>query len=62
MRNIIQPALRYLRGWLFALLASLLPPQLPAQVDAIVAHYVRQYELPATPPQAVDVRLARPKP
>ena len=44
VRNLIQPALRHLLAWSLALLSSLLPQYLPAQVDAVIAHYASQHE------------------
>ena len=43
VRNLIQPALRHLLAWSLALLSSLLPQYLPAQMDALITHYASQH-------------------
>ena len=46
MRNLIQPALRYLLAWSLAYLATQLPQYLPAQVDAVIARYASDHAAP----------------
>ncbi|WP_162349075.1 hypothetical protein [Pseudoxanthomonas gei] len=44
MRNLIQPALRYLLAWSLAFVMAQLPHYLPAQVDAAIAGYLIQHD------------------